>query len=1070
MQSEGYAVDCTSIKRLLYHPVSRFPTIMLSDFFIKRPIFSIVCAVIITLVGLISIPILPVEQYPNISPPQVFVMANYTGASASVVEETVTNVLERQINGVQGMRYLTSTSSNDGTSNITITFQQGYDQDVAAVDVQNRVALAEPQLPETVRQTGVSVTKQSSAVVAAIAIYSDLYDSTFLSNYADLYILDDLKRILGVGAIQPYGERRYAMRIWLNPDQIASRGLTAEDVINALNEQNLQVGVGRIGQPPTIKGQQYQIDLQAVGRLREAQEFENIIIKADSNGAVVRLRDVGRAELGAESYSSFARYNGREAVGYDVKQISGSNKLEIANAVKAEMARLAKNFPPGVKYEIPYDPSLFVVESRKEAVKTLYEAILLVILIIFVFLQDWRTTLIPAITIPVTLVGTLAFVKAFNFSINSLTLFGMILATGMVVDDVIVVVEDIARLIKDERLSPTHAALKAMQRLFGAVIATSLVLMAVFIPVAFFPGVTGQLYKQFALTITFAIAISTFLALTLTPALSALLLRQEQQPKGRIGRVFALINHFLDWIRRGYRRALNLLFRLRIVVILLFIAFLAVTGWLYLKVPTAFLPDEDQGYIINIVQGPEGTTQEYTGEIINQIDQKMLKIPGVDSTFSVGGVGFTGNIANSGISYVLFKPWGERKKPEQSAQAILNKIQKPLSQISEASVLPTNPPAIQSLGSIGGFVFQLQDRGGNDINALLQVKDELVNRANKTPELRDVFSTYTANAPQMTIEIDRNRAKALQVGVDDILSTLQILVGSKYVNDFNVFSRTYRVYVQADKQFRSNPKDIGKLYVRSEKGEMISMSNLVKITSTTGPQTINHYNLFRSIEINGTTAPGFSSGQAIQAMERLAAEIVPKSMGFEWSGISLEEISSGGLASIIFGLGLIFVFLVLAAQYENFVDPLIIMLSVPLAIMGALLAQSMRGLVNDVYCQVGLVMLIGLASKNAILIVEFANQLREQGLSISKAAIEASECRLRPILMTALSTLLGIFPLTVATGAGSASRQSLGTTVFGGMLMATFLTLFVVPVLYIVITKMRVYLPIYVKKRFFIDN
>ncbi len=1031
---------------------------MFVDFFIKRPVFSIVCAFTILLVGIISIPTLPVAQYPDINPVQVVVSANYIGASAQVVEDTVTSVLERQINGVEGMKYMASNSSNDGTSTITITFEQGYDKDIAAVDVQNRVSIAEPQLPEAVRQTGVTVNKQSSATVVGMAIFSEQegkYDDNFISNYADLYVLDTLKRIKGVGNIRPYGERRYAMRLWLDPQKLASRQLTAQDVVDKLNKQNLQVGVGRIGQPPAADGQMYQLDLQTQGRLREVAEFDHLILKAGADGVLVKLKDVGRAELGAENYGTFTRYNGRNAVGYEVLQLPGSNALEVAHAVKAEMQRLAKNFPPGLTYEIPYDPTLFVEESRKEVVKTLIEAIALVILVIFIFLQDWRTTLVPAITIPVALIGTFAFVKAFGFSINSLTLFGLTLATGMVVDDAIIVVENISRLIQDEDMPPREAASEAMRELFGAVIATSLVLMAVFIPVAFFPGTTGQLYKQFALTIAFSIALSTFLALTLTPSLSALLFQQGQQPRGWLGWVFGRINWFIDLTRRGYQRSLQRLTRFQGIVILVFIVSLGLTGWLYLLVPTGFLPEEDQGYIINIVQGPEGSSLAYTNQVINKVDQEMLKIPEVAGTFSLGGFGNSGNIANSGSSFAPFTPWGERKKAEQSASAIINKVKEPLSAISEAKVISINPPTIQGLGSVGGFVFELQDRGNNDLDALVQIKNDLVDRANQTPGLQGVFSNYTANAPQLMIEVDRDKAEALQVSVDEILSTLQIFLGSRYVNDFNAFARTYRVYVQADTPFRSNPEDIGKLYVRSALGEMIPLSNLVRVKPMTGPQTISHYNLFRSVEINGNAAPGFSSGQAIAAMEKLASEVLPQSMSYEWSGISLEELTSGGQAPIIFGLGLVFVFLVLAAQYENFVDPIIIMLSVPLAVLGALLAQSLRGLSNDVYCQVGLVMLIGLSSKNAILIVEFANQMREQGLPIAKAAVEASQERLRPIVMTAVSTLLGIWPLAIAEGAGSASRISLGTAVFGGMLIATVLSLFVVPILYIAIGTIR---------------
>ncbi|MEW6498218.1 MAG: efflux RND transporter permease subunit, partial [Cyanobacteriota bacterium] len=906
----------------------------------------------------------------------------------------------------------------------------------------------------------VTVSKQSSAIVLAMALYSedDRYDDTFLSNYADLYVLDPLRRIKGVGNILAFGERRYAMRLWLDPNRLASRNLTAQDVINALNKQNIQLGIGSIGQPPAPDGLMYQIDLLSVGRLREVSEFENIVLKADKDGTLVKLKDVGRAELGAESYSSFARYDGHISVGYQILQIPGSNALNIARAVKVQMARLAKKFPPGLTYEIPYDSSRFVEASFWEVVITLLQSVLLVVLVIFIFLQDWRTTIIPAITIPVSLMGTFAFVKIFNFSLNSLTLFGLTLATGMVVDDTIVIVEEVTRLLFEKQLSPRRAASQAMHELFGAVIATSLVLMAVFVPVGFFPGTTGQLYKQFALTIAFAIAISTFNAISLTPALAALLLRQRQKPHGWLGWIFARINGVLNWMQWGYQHTLGWLTHLKAVVLLLFVVSLVLTGWLYLRVPQTFLPEEDQGYFINLIQGPDGVSLNYTRQVVTQAEQQLLNIPEIEGVFAMGGVSFTGNTPNRGLIMTPLKSWDERTKPEQSVFAILDRVRGQLMSIPEAPVLAVSPPTIPSLGSVGGFVFQLQDlgdRSNSEIRTLDQVKNELISRANQTPGLQAVFSTYTANAPQLLVEIDRDKAEALQVSVDEILSTLQTFIGSRYVNDFNAFGRTYRVYVQADQQFRSNPEDIGSLYVRSRQGQMIPLSNLVTVTSTTGPQTINHYNLYRSIEVNGAAAPGFSSRQAIQIMEKLAAEVLPANFGFEWSGISLEELESGVQAPLIFGLGIFFVFLVLAAQYNNFIDPFIIMLAVPLAVLGALSAQLLRGLYNDVYCQVGLVMLIGLASKNSILIVEFANQLRDQGLSITKAAVTASQERLRPILMTAISTLLGIYPLVIATGAGSASRQSLGTAVFGGMFVATFLSLFVVPILYIVIGKIQ---------------
>ncbi len=1030
---------------------------MFVNAFIKRPVLSIVCALLVLLLGAATIPTLPIAQYPEISPPQVSVTANYTGANAEVVESTVTNILEQEINGVEGMRYITSSSSNDGTSSINVTFDASRNVDLAAVDVQNRVSLAEPRLPESVQRTGVTVTKQTSGFLLAIGLFSENgeYDDIFMSNYADTYIVDALRRINGVGNVQIFGERQYAMRLWLDPQRLAARKLTPQDVVDALNEQNLQVGAGQLGQPPIPSNQEYQIDLRAVSRLTEPKEFEEIVLRTEADGTLIKLRDVGRAELGAENYSSFLRFRGKEAVGLGISQLPDSNALEVAQAVKDEMARLSETFPPGMQYQVAFDTTSFVQASMEEVVITLFLAVALVILIIFLFLQDWRTTLIPSITIPTALIGTFIFVKAFGFSINTLTLFGLTLATGMVVDDAIVVVEDISRLIQDKGLSPRRAAMAAMGELSSAVIATSLVLMAVFIPVAFFPGTTGALYRQFALTIAFSIAVSTFLALTLTPSLSALLLRRGQGPTGWLGRLFGKFNQGLDWTRRRYQRSLGGLVRIKSIVIGLFVLLLLGTAFMFTRVPTAFLPEEDQGYFITIVQAPEGVSLNYTDRVIRQIEAEILPMPEVVATFAVGGFSFSGSTANSGIVFTTLKPWEERTGADQSVEAIIGRLFPVFSQITDAVVIPLNPPAIQGLGTFGGFTFQLQERQGNqDLTSLVQTLGQILERANQTPGLQGVFSTFAANTPQLLIEVNRNLAQALQVPINDIFDTLETAIGSRYVNDFTLGQRNYRVYVQADQDFRTRPEDIGQLYVRSATDEMIPLSNLVTVTPATGAQTINHYNLFRAIEITGSPAPGYSSGDAIAKMEEVAAEVLPPGFSYEWSGTSLEEIESGGQAPLIFGLGLIIVFLVLAAQYENFVDPLIIMLAVPLAVLGALLAQSFRGLENDIYCQIGLVMLIGLASKNSILIVEFANQLREEGLSITKAAIEASQERLRPILMTAISTLVGIFPLTIATGAGAGSRQSLGTAVFGGMFVATFLSLFVVPVLYIVITSL----------------
>jgi HAE1 family hydrophobic/amphiphilic exporter-1 len=1027
---------------------------MFVNFFIKRPVFSTVCALIILLVGVISIFTLPIARFPDISPIKIQVTAQYNGASAEVVENAVTSILERQINGVEGLKYLTSSSSNSGTSSITAVFDNSRNKDLAAVDVQNQVSLVESQLPDDVQRAGIQVSKESNNILLGIGLFSPNgeYDNIFLSNYADRYLVDALKRVKGVGNVRIFGERRYAMRLWLNPNLLASRGLTTEDVVRALSEQNIQVGAGKIGAEPALPGQDYQFDLRASSQLKEPSEFENLLLKTDGSGALIRLKDVGRAELGSQDYNSFLRFQGNDAVGMGIYPLPGSNALDVAHKVKAEMKKLAPTFPPGIEYKVAFDTTLFVEESLSEVLYTLLTAIVLVILVILLFLQNWRTTLIPALTIPLALVGTFAFVKLFNFSINSLTLFGLTLATGMVVDDAIIVVEQISRNIQERGMSARQAASQAMGQLVSAVIATSLVLMAVFVPVAFFPGTTGALYRQFALTIAFSIAISTFLALTLTPSLAGIMLHPEQQMSGWIGAFFNAFNVFLAGVQKHYQRLLFFLTRLRMVVVGVFILLLGTTIALYMRFPTSFLPDEDQGYFITIIQAPEGVSLQYTSKVMAKVEKAILAQPEVVATFAVGGFAFGGNTPNQGVIFSPLKPLAERKSPQQSSQAVIGRLWGEFAQIPEANIFPVNPPAIQGLGTFGGFTFQLQDRRGNgELDSLVQTAWQIIGQGNQQPNLQRVFTRFSANTPQLLIEVDRNRAKALQISVDDIFRSLQTALGGRYVNDFTLQQRTYRVYVQADQQFRANPEDIGQLYVRSATNQMIPLSNLVKVTSTVGAQSINHFNLSRAIEINGSAAPGNSSGQALTTMEAIADKVLPPGFGYEWSDISLEEIESGGLAPLIFGLGLVFVFLVLAAQYENYVDPFIIMLAVPLAILGALSAQFLRGFSNDVYCQIGLVMLIGLASKNSILIVEFANQLREEGFPIIKAAIEASQQRLRPILMTAISTLLGIFPLVIATGAGAGSRQSLGTAVFGGMLIATFLSLFIVPILYIVV-------------------
>jgi hydrophobic/amphiphilic exporter-1 (mainly G- bacteria), HAE1 family len=1031
---------------------------------------------VITLLGTACIFLLPVAQYPEITPPKVTVTANYVGANAEVVESTVTNILERELNGVEGVRYITSTSANNGTSTVDLVFNLGKNKDIAAVDVQNRVSTVASQLPGPVQQTGVRVSKESSGFLFAIGVYAEKgeYDDLYLSNYADLYIVDAIKKVKGVGNVIIFGERKYAMRVWLDPNLLSARGMTAQDVVSAIQQQNLQVGVGQIGQQPNLPDQQYQLSISASGRLKSIEEFAEIVIRTASDGSPIKLRDVGRVELGAENYGSSLRFNGTRGIGLGVSQLPDANALDVAHAVKKVLQELKPSFPPALNYEIAFDTTSFIEAGTEEVIISLLIAIALVIIIIFLFLQNWRSTLIPAVAIPVSLIGTFIFIKLLDFNINTLTLFGLTLATGLVVDDAIVVVEDITRRIQEKGENPVQAAIAAMNELQGAVIASSMVLIAVFVPVAFFPGTTGQLYKQFALTIAFSITVSTFNALTLSPTLAALLLKQEQP---RSNWFFDRVNWLIDGTRHNYEWLVTKSTNFKGIVMILFAISLFMTYWIYEIVPRGFLPQEDQGYFITIVQAPEGVSLNYTEKVLENIEGIMRRkdakgepvYPEIANIFAVGGFSFSGNTPNNGIVFATLKPWKERSR---SAENIIGGFApKPfglspeLISIKEAFVIPFPPPAIQGLSNYGGFEFQLQDKANQGFPAIEQTMGALLGKVSTYPDpsrpiLAGLRPNFNGNTPQLTLEVDRVRANALRVSLQDIYSTLQTLLGSQYVNDFNTFGRTYRVYVQADAKFRSNPDDINKLYVRSQTGQMIPLSNLVKVTQTVGPSIINHYNLFRSVQITGNTAPGVSSGQAIDAISKIAGEVLPKSFGYEWSGLSLEEIGSGSSAFFIFGLGIVFVFLVLAAQYGNYIDPTIIMLTVPLAVLGALLAVMFRGLfnpnfANDVYTQIGLVMLIGMASKNAILIVEFANQLREKGLSITKAAIEASQQRLRPILMTAFSTIIGIFPLVIATGAGASARQSIGTAVMGGMCVATFLSLFIVPILYIVVKKIE---------------
>jgi HAE1 family hydrophobic/amphiphilic exporter-1 len=901
----------------------------------------------------------------------------------------------------------------------------------------------------------------SSNFVLAAAAYAEKgeYDPLFISNYVDRFVVDEIKRVPGVGSVFVFGIGRYAMRLWVDPDKLAGRDITADEVVSSLREQNVQVAAGAVGSEPAPKGQSYQISVRAEGRLNDPAQFEDIILKrSTTDGSLVRVRDVGRTELGAESYTTASRFNAKDAIGFGVLQLPTANSLQVYRDVTAEVDRLSKRFPPGLKIDIAFDTTSVVSESIREVVTTLAEAIGLVVLVMFLFLQNWRTTLIPAITIPVSLIGTFAFVKLFGFSINTLTLFGITLATGLVVDDAIVVIENIERHIHEQHLKnqdhdapvDTHAAASgAMGEVTSAVIATALVLAAVFVPVAFFPGTTGRLYQQFALTIAVSMVISAFNALTLTPALAAMLLSATDKPKGVFFRAF---NRIVDGGTNGMVSMLRFLIRIRYAVVLVFVALLGATYAVYRAVPSGFVPDEDQGYILTIIQAPPGASLDYTMNIVRQTEQIMLKMPETKTMFAAGGFGFTGTAPNQGIVFAQLKDFKDRPGEEHSAKALVGQLFGAFSQITGAQVFPVLPPPINGLGQFGGFTYELLDQSGGPIGNLETTAQQLIAQGNQpNTGLAGLFTQFTSNDPQLVVNIDRSQAKSLGMSLGDVTNTMQILMGSTYVNDFDFNGRSYRVYVQADQQFRSNPADIAKYQVRTSTGRMTPLSNIVSVREATAPKSISHFNLFRSATINGSAAPGFSSGEALQRMGALSDRALPQGFSYAWSGVSLEEVKAGAQATAIFGLGLLLVYLTLAGQYESLTLPFIILLSVPLAIMGALLAQWGRGLINDVYCQIGLVMLIGLSAKNGILIVEFAEQLRGRGMTIAEAAVEAARIRLRPILMTSLAFILGVMPLVVASGAGREARHSVGTSVVGGMIASTFLNLAFIPVLYVVV-------------------
>ena len=1023
---------------------------MFSRFFIDRPIFAAVLSAFLVIAGLSAIRVLPIAQYPEIAPPVVTVTAVYPGASAEVIEQTVAAPLESQINGVEHMLYMGSTSTSNGTVQIQVTFDIGTDIDQAALNVNNRVKLAEPRLPLEVRRQGVTVEKSSSSFLQVLSFYSPdgRFDDLYTSNYVLLNVLDQLKRVPGTTNVQIFGAKDYAMRIWVKPDRLAQLKLTTADLVRALNEQNAQFAAGKIGQSPSGGPQELVYTITTKGRLSEAREFENIIIRADPGGTTLRLKDVARVELGAKDYDFIGRINGQPATLVGIFLQPGANALDAASEVRNKMQALSARFPAGLSYSIPYDTTRFVQVSIREVVKTLAEAMLLVFLVVFLFLQNWRATLIPFAAVPVSLIGTFAGMHLLGYSINTLTLFGMVLAIGIVVDDAIVVLENVERIMHEEGVSARVAAIKAMQEVTGPVVAIVLVLCAVFVPIAFLGGLTGELYRQFAVTIAIAVLISGLVALTLTPALCVLILKREHKAPGRF------FTWFNDWFQRvtgRYAQGVGWMIRRGGIGLLLFAGMVAITAGLWRITPGSLVPDEDQGYYITAVILPDGATLERTDRVVTQVLAAIKSNPANADVVAFTGFDFIGGgyRNNAATIFVTQKHWDERTV---TAPQLVGELFAKTAHIKEALILAFNPPPIFGLGTAGGFEFYIQNRGEGGSQRLAEVMGQFLARANQDKMLGGVNTFWRAAVPQLYVDLDREKAKALGVPIDDAYNSLATTLGTYYVNDFNKYGRTWQVLMSADPVYRKQPDAIGEIYVRSNSGAMVPLKALANVRFTAGPDSIDRFNNLPAVKLFGQGAPGVSSGQAIQTVERIAQEVLPPDFSYDWGGASFQEKKSSGASGIAIGLAVIMVFLILAAQYEKWSLPLSVLLALPFGTFGALAAVWLRGLTNDVYFQIGLVTLLGLAAKNAILIVEYASMKHHEGLSASAAALEAARLRFRPILMTSLAFIFGVLPLAISTGAGAGARHSVGTGVMGGMVAATFLAIFFVPMFFKLIT------------------